>query len=303
MRILVVGGTGFIGQHVVGKLAARGESIFVPTRRLPHARELLVFPTVTVLPCDLSDEQTVDALVQGMDAVINLVGVLHSPSGQPYGPAFDAAHVQLPTRLVRACVKHGVQRLIHISALGASSQGSSQYLRSKAAGEQALLDMAQTHPELCLTIFRPSVVFGPKDKFMNMFAGLAKLFPLLPLAGSKARMQPIYVDDVAQAIVNALPLGGTCGRVYDLAGPRVYTLGELVALAAKYSGHPRAVIDLPLSLGRLQAWFFEHLPGEPLMSRDNLDSLRTDNVSATPIDPILDVIPTPLEAVVPNYLK
>ena len=303
MRILVVGGTGFIGQHVVGKLAARGDAVFVPTRRLPHARELLVYPTVTVLPADLHDEATIDALVRGMDVVINLVGILHSAPGNPYGPAFASAHVELPTRLAHACVQHGVQRLIHVSALGASVSGSSQYLRSKAAGEQAILDLALNNPQLCATIFRPSVVFGPRDKFMNMFAGLAKFLPVLPLAGSKAKMQPIYVDDVARAIVNALPLPHTCGQVYDLAGPHVYTLGELVALAAKHSGHPRVVIDLPMAMGRMQAWFFECLPGEPLMSRDNLDSLQTDNISSQPIDPSLGVIPTPLEAIVPNYLK
>ena len=138
---------------------------------------------------------------------------------------------------------------------------------------------------------------------MNMFAGLAKWFLVLPLAGSKARMQPVYVDDVARAILNAMDQSGTCGQTYDLAGPQVYTLGELVSLAAKYSGRPRPVVDLPMSIGRMQAWFFECLPGDPLMSRDNLDSLQTDNVSDQPIDPILDVIPTPLEAVAPTYLK
>ena len=306
MRILVVGGSGFIGQHVVAKLAARGESVFVPTRRLPHARELMVHPTVTILPADVQDEQTIDTLVQGKDVVINLVGVLHSPrakAGQAYGEAFAAAHVELPQRLARACAKHGVKRLIHVSALGASPNGSSEYLRSKAAGEAAIAEVAKGAPGLCTTVFRPSVVFGPHDKFMNMFAGLAKWFFVLPLAGSKARMQPVYVDDVARAILNAMDQSATCGQTYDLAGPQVYTLGELVSLAAKYSGRPRPVVDLPMSIGRIQAWFFECLPGDPLMSRDNLDSLQTDNVSDKPIDPILDVIPTPLEAVAPTYLK
>jgi uncharacterized protein YbjT (DUF2867 family) len=306
MRILVIGGSGFIGQHLVAKLAARGESVYVPTRRLPHARELMVHPTVTILPADVHDESALDGLVQGMDVVINLVGVLHSArakQGQAYGAAFEAAHVQLPASLARACAKHGVKRLMHVSALGASANGSSEYLRSKAAGEAAIAQVAQETPGLCTTVFRPSVVFGPNDKFMNMFAGLAKWFFVLPLAGSKSRMQPVYVDDVARAIINAMDQSGTCGQTYDLAGPQVYTLGELVGLAAKYSGHRRPVVDLPMSLGRMQAWFFECLPGEPLMSRDNLDSLKTDNVSDAPIDPILDVIPTPLEAVAPTYLK
>lgn len=205
--------------------------------------------------------------------------------------------------IARACAAHGVKRMVHVSALGASSNGTSQYARSKAAGEAAIAEVAAQTPGFCTTIFRPSVVFGAGDKFMNMFAGLAKWFFVLPLAGSKARMQPVYVEDVALAIVNSLSEKATCGQTYDLAGPEVYTLGELVSLAAKYSGHPRPVVDLPMSIGRMQAWFFECLPGEPLMSRDNLDSLKTDNVSDHPMDPILGVVATPLEAVVPKYLK
>lgn len=303
MRILVIGGTGFIGQHVVAKLAARGDSVFVPTRRLRHARDLMVHPTVTIVPGDVHDESVLNSLIQGMDAVVNLVGVLHSPSGQPYGPAFEAAHVNLPAMIARACATHGVKRLVHVSALGASANGTSQYARSKAAGEAAIAEVAVQTPGLCTTIFRPSVVFGPGDKFMNMFAGLAKWFFVLPLAGSKARLQPVYVDDVARAIVNCLSEKATCGQTYDLVGPQIYTLGELVSLAAQYSGHPRPVVDMPMGIGRLQAWFFECLPGEPLMSRDNLDSLQTDNVSDRPIDPILGVVATPLEAVAPKYLK
>jgi len=303
MRVLVIGGTGFIGQHVVAKLAARGDQVVVPTRRLAHARELMVHPTVTIVPGDVHDDAVLDRLVQGVDAVINLVGVLHSPSGEPYGSAFDAAHVKLPASVARACAQQDVKRLIHVSALGASAQGSSQYLRSKAAGEAAIAAVASQTPDLCTTIFRPSVVFGAGDKFMNLFAKLAKWFFVLPIAGSKARMQPVYVDDVARAVVNVLNEKATCGQIYDLAGPQIYTLGELVSLAAKYSGHARPVIELPMGVGRLQAWFFECLPGDPLMSRDNLESLKTDNVSAQPMDPILGVVATPLEAVAPNYLK
>jgi uncharacterized protein YbjT (DUF2867 family) len=306
MRVLVIGGTGFIGQQLVGRLVAQGDSVFVPTRRLPSARELLVYPTVTVLPGDVYDEAVLDGLMNGMDAVINLVGILHGSApkaGQPYGPEFERAHVELPGLIAKACVRSGVQRFVHVSALGASAQGTSAYSRSKAAGEAAIMAVAKENPLLCVTILQPSVVFGPKDKFMNMFAGLARFFPVLPLAGSKAKMQPIYVVDLAQAIANCLVNKHTCGQTYEMAGPNVYTLGELVALAAKYSGRPRPVIDLPMSIGRMQAWFFECLPGEPLMSRDNLDSLKTDNVATKPIDPVFGVIPTPLEAIVPSYLR
>lgn len=303
MRILVVGGSGFIGQNVVGKLVSQGDTVYVPTRRLPNARELLVYPTVTVLAGNIFDQATLNGWVKDVDAVVNLVGILHSKSGQPYGPDFAAMHVDLPKRLAQACVDNGVTRFVHVSALGASEQGSSQYLRSKAAGELAIASIASANPTLCTTIFRPSVVFGPNDKFMNLFAKLAKFFPVLPMAGSRSKMQPVFVGDVAQAIVNVLRSKHFCGSTYDLVGPTVYTLGELVKLSTEWSGRARPVIDLPMTLGRLQAFFFECLPGEPLMSRDNLDSLQTDNVSAMPMDPALGIVPTALETVAPSYLR
>ncbi len=304
MKILVIGGSGFIGQHVVGKLVKAEHTVFVPTRRMPKARELLVYPTVTVLERDVHVDAVLDELVQGMDAVVNLVGVLHSSRGEPYGAEFARAHVELPRRIAQACARLGVPRLLHVSALGASTAGSSQYLRSKGAGEQELQRICAESNNLQVTVFRPSVVFGPGDSFMNMFASLARFFPVLPLAGSEARMQPVYVGDVAQAIVVALDRNDSCGQTYELAGPRVYTLGELVALAAKWSGRPRSVVPLPMSIGRLQARLFELLPGEPLMSRDNLDSLQTDNIlSASAPQSVLGIVPTPLEAVAPAYLK
>ena len=189
-----------------------------------------------------------------------------------------------------------------MSALGADIGGPSGYLRSKAAGEQRILDAFAGWDEGALTMFRASVVFGPQDNFMNMFARLARMFPVLPIAGARARMQPVYVGDVAGAMVNALGNSATVGQVYDLVGPTVYTLGELVRLAAAWSGHPRPVIEMPMPLGRLQAMLFECLPGEPLLSRDNLDSLSVDNTSENPMDPVLGVVPTPLESIAPGYL-
>jgi uncharacterized protein YbjT (DUF2867 family) len=150
---------------------------------------------------------------------------------------------------------------------------------------------------------QPSVVFGEQDRFMNMFAGLARFFPFLPLSGASARMQPVFVQDVANAIVNILGQPASFGQIYEVAGPKIYTLGELVSFAALWSGHPRPVLPMPLLIGRFQAFMFECLPGEPLMSRDNLDSLSVDNVSKQPMDPILGVTPTPLESIAPNYLK
>ena len=302
MRILVIGGTGFIGRQVVGRLVAKGHEVRVPTRRAGRGRELRVYPGVNVLECDVHDQPALEQAIDGCGAVINLVGILHSAGGEPWGADFDRAHVQLPARIAAACRARGVRRLLHMSALGADIGGPSAYLRSKGAGEQRILEAFAGWDEGAVTIFRASVVFGPQDNFMNMFARLARMFPVLPIAGARARMQPVFVGDVASAMVNALENPATAGQVYDLAGPTVYTLGELVRLAAAWSGHPRPVVEMPMALGRLQAMLFECLPGEPLLSRDNLDSLAVDNVSDAPMDPALGVVPTPLESVAPSYL-
>ena len=303
MRILAIGGAGFIGRQVVGRLVAQGHVVHVPTRQFQHGRALLVHPTVTVIQADIHDDATLERLVAGCDIVMNFVGILHSREGQPYGPDFDRAHVQLPRRIAQACRTHQVKRFIHISALGADLQGPSGYLRSKAAGEQAIRNTFASAGQGDFTIFRPSVVFGPEDKFMNMFAQLARFLFVLPIAGAHAKMQPVFVGDVATGVMNALTLPAAANKTYDLAGPRVYTLGELVKLAALWSGHPRVVVDLPMGLGRLQAMVFERLPGEPLLSRDNLASLSVDNVSAAHIDSDLNLVMTPLESVAPIYLK
>lgn len=302
MNVLLIGGTGLIGREIVGKLVQAGHRVHVPTRRYTHGRPLMVHPTVTLFEADVLDDAQLDGLVKGSDVVINLVGVLHSRPGNPYGADFDRAHVQLPGRIARACVRHGVKQLIHVSALGASEQGPSAYSRSKAAGENAIRQVLAGSPTT-FTIFRPSVVFGRDDQFMNMFARLAKMFPVLPLAGARAKLQPVFVGDVAQAVVRVLDLSVAAGKTYDLAGPRAYPLGELVRLASVWSGHPRRVVEMPMSIGRMQAALFEMLPGEPIMSRDNLDSLKVDNVSDRPMDPDLNLVPTPLESVAPTYLR
>lgn len=303
MRILVIGGAGFLGRQIVGRLVAQGHVVHVPTRQFQHGRALLVHPTVTVMQADIHADVDLNRLVAGCDVVINLVGILHSRAGQPYGPDFDLAHVQLPKRIAQACLSHGTKRLMHVSALGADAQAPSEYLRSKAAGEQVIHTAYDAANNDGFTIFRPSVVFGPEDQFMNMFARLARFFPVLPIAGTKAKMQPVFVMDVADAILNSMSQPWARGQTFELAGPRVYTLGELVELAALWSGHPRPVLPLPLSIGRMQAFFFECLPGEPLMSRDNLASLTVDNISHAPIHPLLGIVPTALESIAPVYLK
>lgn len=303
MRILVIGGTGFIGRHLVARLCADPHQIVVPTRLLARGRDLQLLPTVTLLQADIHDDAALDGMVQGCDAVVNLVGILHGNVGRPYGSDFARAHVHLPQRIAQACVRHGVRRLLHVSALGADPSGDSMYQRSKGDGEAAIKAACQGRPDICWTIFRPSVLFGPDDNFTNMFASLARWLPVLPLAGANARMQPIYVGDVVTAMVNALADTHTCGKTYELGGPQVYTLGEIARLCAAWSGHPRPVISMPMGVGRMQARLFECMPGTPLMSRDNLDSLRRDNVCGGPIAPELHVVPTGLEAVAPRYLQ
>jgi NADH dehydrogenase len=296
--VLVIGGTGFIGSHVVAQLAAAGYNVIVPTRHFERARHLLELPTVDLYETDVHDDATLRRLMQGVDVVINLVGVLHSRPGVPYGPDFAAAHVALPQKIVAACADSGITRYLHMSALGASAEGASMYLRSKADGEKA----AWSQPAVTTTVFRPSVVFGAEDHFLNLFAAMQRWFPLIPLGAADTKIQPIHVEDVARAFVHALANPRTGGQIYELAGPKVYSLRKLVQLAGEYSGHPRPVIGLPRALARSQAWLLEHIPGGPLMTRDNLDSMRRDNVASGPIAAELDIQPAALEAVAPHYL-
>ena len=302
-RVLVVGGSGFIGSHVVSRLSAQGRRVVVPTRNRERARPLILLPTVEVVQLERFDAASLGALVADADAVVNLVGILHGRAGRagdPYGPDFGRAHVDLPAALVEACRAHRVRRLVHVSALGVTDGGKntlpSRYLRSKAAGEEKVRQAR----DLDWTILRPSVVFGTGDSFLNLFARLHRVLPVLALAKAEARFQPVWVGDVAQAIVNVLDTPATHGRTYALAGPEVFTLRQLVTLAGTWSGRARPVVALPAGLGRLVAWLMERMPGEPLMTRDNLDSMTLDNVSARPVDPDLGVAPASLRAMGPT---
>jgi len=275
-NVLVIGGAGFIGRHIVNRLIDRGARVTVPTRHRSRAGHLITLPTIDVVEANVNDDVALGQLTAGRDAVINLVGILQGSRASPYGPEFARAHVDLPRRIVRSCEAHSVRRFLHMSSLGADSSGPSMYQRSKGDGEAAV-----RASKLDWTIFQPSVVFGPEDKFLNTFATLASIAPVLPIANAQARFQPIYVGDVADAFVNALDSRATFRRAYELAGPRIYTLKELVQFAARASGHPRPVIGLPGGLARAQAIMMELAPGEPMMSRDNLDSMQRDNVAST----------------------
>lgn len=301
--VLVIGGSGFIGSHIIAKLALTDWRAIVPTRHYDHAKDLLLVPSMDdVVEADVHDEAALDRLIPGNDAVINLVGILHDStvrSGERYGSEFARTHVDLPRKIVAACARHGVRRYLHMSALGADKDAPSMYLRSKADGEAAAL----SNPAVGVTIFRPSVVFGERDHFLNLFASLAKRFAVLPVAAADAKFQPVFVEDVAQAFVHALNDKTTIGKVFELAGPKIYTLRELVRFAGVFSGHPRPVIALPDALARLEAALLEHMSDQPLMSRDNLDSMKVDNVATTSMKDTLGIEPTALEEVAPSYLQ
>jgi NADH dehydrogenase len=206
-------------------------------------------------------------------------------------------HVELPTRIVAACEGKGAHRLIHVSALGADPNGPSMYLRSKGDGEKAV--HAST---LATTIFRPSVVFGPEDRFLNQFAFLQRVFPVIPLASPDAQFQPVFVGDVAKAILNVLDLDAATGRTYELGGPTVYTLEQLVQYCGDVIGRHARIMRLPSALARLQALSFEMAPGEPLISRDNLDSMKVPSVLSGPLAPELGIEPAAIETIAPVYL-
>lgn len=297
-NLLILGGSGFVGRALCGKLVQRfgaaGARLTVPSRRPARAKPLITLPTVEVVGADVHDDAQLARLVAGRDAVINLVAILHGSPAE-----FERAHVALPQRLAQACTAAGVRRLLHVSALGVADDAPSHYLRSKARGEAALRAAG-----LDLTLLRPSVIFGAGDRFLNVFAQLQALLPVVPLAGADARFQPVWVEDVAAALVRMLDDDTTIGRTFEAAGPRVLTLAELVRLAGRWSGHERPVLPLPDALARAQAALMALAPGEPLMSADNLDSMRVPNVASGKLPGLADlgIAATALEAIGPSYL-
>ena len=297
--VLVLGGSGFVGRTLCEQLIHDGDGaarITVPSRRPSRAKALGMLPGLELLPARSFDEPELVRLLRGKHAVVNLIATLHGSEA-----AFRQTHVELPRRLARACAIAGVRRVVHVSSLGAATDAPSRYQRSKAEGEAVL----RAATNLDLTVLRPSVIFGADDSFLNLFARLQALFPLMPLACADARFQPVWVNDVAQAIVRVLHSPHTIGATYEAVGPKTYTLKELVQRAGAWSGHPRPVLPLPAALGRLQAGLLELMPGEPLMSRDNLDSMAVPNVATGRLPGLeaLGLHPTALEAVMPEVLS
>ena len=298
-KILVLGATGFVGSSVCERLVERSGGgadgrIRVATRHRTRARHLQLLPTVEIAAGDVHDDETLAWMLRDTDAVINLVAILHGSEAE-----FERVHVRLPERLAAACLKAGVRRLVHFSALGAALDAPSRYLRSKARGETALRAAG-----LDLTVLRPSVIFGERDRFLNLFASLQSFVPVMPLAGADARFQPVWVEDVATAVARCLDDPSSIGLTIECVGPRVYTLRQLVELAGEWSGSRRPVLALPALLGRLQALAMELLPGRTMMSRDNLDSLRVASVSSGKLPGLerLGIETTPLESIAPRYL-
>ncbi len=296
--VLVLGGSGFVGRHVCEQLVRAGYRVTVPTRRARNAASVQTLPGLTVIEADVHDDAALAALVAGHAAVVNLIAVLHGDEAR-----FEQMHVQLPQRIAAAMRQAGVARLVHVSALGADLQGPSMYQRSKARGETVLQGQG-----LALTVLRPSVIFGAEDKFLNLFADLQQIAPCVPLAGSGTRFQPVWVADVARAVVRCLQDPQTVGATYEACGPETFTLGALVQRSGQWAGvrqgRGRPVFPLPRWVGWLQALAMEMLPGEPLMSRDNLDSMKVDNVASGQLPGLqaLGIAPAALSGVAPTYL-
>ena len=292
-RVLLIGGSGFIGTSVAEQLSGQGVFVTVPTRNRERAKHLLLLPTVDAVEANVFDAQTLDDMVRHHDAVINLTGILHGD--------FDRVHIALPKLVAEACARVGVARLINMSALNAGIDAPSEYLRSRGRGEAAVWAVAGAAPALSVTVFQPSVVFGERDKFLNLFASLVKLFPVIPLGSPDATFQPVWVEDVARAIVASLPLADAKNRTFVLVGPKVYTLRELVEFVIAATAKRRMIVGLGPALSMLQASVFGMLPGK-LLTPDNVRSMTLPNVSDQPYPAQLGRA-HPMEGVVNTYMQ
>ena len=289
--VCVLGGSGFVGRHVCQQLAARGYRVRVPTRNRERAKQLMLLPTVDVVAVNVHDPEALREAIAGAEAVINLVGVLHDGRGEG---SFAAAHVEFARKVVAACAARGIRRLVHMSALNAGAAGPSAYLRSKGEAERIVRESG-----LDWTVLRPSVIFGPGDKFLNMFATLLRIFPVVFLGSPRARFQPVFVEDVAAVAVRSLEERASHAVAYDLCGPRVYTLRELMEYVGRATGRQRCVIGLNDTLSYLQALALEFFPVK-LLTRDNYRSMTVDSVCGCALP--FGLAPAALEAVAPAWL-
>ena len=293
-RVVVLGGSGFVGRHLAAALPAASWRAFVVTRSRARARHLLLLPTVEVIEADPQDGAAMTRLFRGADAVINLVGIVNERAPRM---TFDRVHVELVRTAVAACRSANVTRLLHMSALNADRAGPSRYLRSKGEAEEIVMGSG-----LAWTIFRPSIIFGREDSFLNMFARLMHHLPVIALAAPNARFQPVFVTDVADCFVRALGDDETIGKRFNLCGPKIYTLKNLVEYVGEVTGLRRPVIPVGPALSKLSARVLELLPG-PLMTRDNLASMQKDTVCNGALPPPFDFAPAELESIAPMYLS
>jgi uncharacterized protein YbjT (DUF2867 family) len=297
-RTAVLGGSGFIGRYVVQRLAARGDVIPVGCRNAEEAKFLKPLGNVgqiATLNLAIGDEQVLPAFLAGNNALVNCVGILREAGSQ----TFERVHHTGPARLARLAREAGIERFVHISAIGAEPRSPSAYARTKAAGEAAVRDAFPT-----VTILRPSVVFGPEDQFFNRFAAMATISPVLPLiGGGQTRFQPVYVGDVADAVLNCLDDPATAGRTYELGGPKIYTFRELLELVLSEIRRKRLLVDLPFGLATFQARLMSILPNPPL-TPDQVELLKRDNVVSSGAMTLaaLGIVPTAVEGILPTYL-
>lgn len=297
-KICLLGGTGFVGRRLVARLSEAGHDVVILSRHRERHRYFLVLPTVRLVEGDVHDIEFLRHQFEGSDTVINLIGILNEKGRS--GEGFRRAHAELPSIIVQASRETGVSRLLHMSALHAARTAPSHYLRTKALGEEAV-HRAEA-PELHVTSFRPSVIFGPGDGFLNRFAGLLRIAPgVFPLACPDSRFQPVYVEDVVRAFTESLDNHKTFGQRYDLCGPGVYTLREIVEYVAKLLGKRVCIIGLPDGLSWLQAATLEFAPGKPF-SLDNYRSLQVDSVCEKGFPQVFGITPTSLEEIAPGYL-
>lgn len=298
--ICVLGGSGFVGTHLAAALARDGWRITVPTRNPVFAQHLAPIPSLRLIAADIHDPAQLAELCAGQQAVVNLVGILNERGRD--GRGFARAHTELAGKLVNACRRQRVDRLLQMSALNANADhGPSHYLRSKGRAERIIRE--ESGPDLRHTIFRPSVIFGSGDDFINRFAGLLRMLPVaLPLARPNARFAPVWVEDVVEALRRTLADDASAGETYELCGPDVYTLREIVCLVRDSLRLKRAVIGLPDFVSRLQAAICDFVPGKPF-STDNYKSLLVDSVGSVNGLARLGIRPQPLTAILPRYLQ
>lgn len=307
MKIIILGGTGFIGRHICEKLVRAGHEVTVPTRKLENARDIQMLPRLQPLRCNVHDAYQLTQAASGHEVLINLVAILHGSEAE-----FERVHVTLPQTIASACKAAGISRVVQMSSLGAALDAPSQYLRSKGRGEHVFAQSG-----LDVTILRPSVVFGEGDKLLNTFAQLQQAAPVMPLACADAQFQPVWVEDVAQAVVNCLIQNyqnnsalrnsdeGLRPKTFEIAGPAQLSLRQLVLLAGRCVGAQRPIFALPSALSRFQALVMEKLPGPTLMSRDNLASMSVPNVASGKLPGLreLGIDAAGIEAIAPSYLQ